>query len=95
MLLKSVDKNIALLILLLNLGRVAIQCINALNLFAALQLLNGLLIKGVKVQQSAYKMKSEKFWDRLANKFDERGKHFEQTTIKAIDKTKKYLTPIC
>ncbi|NJD78836.1 MAG: hypothetical protein FIB08_17370 [Candidatus Methanoperedens sp.] len=45
MLLKSVDKNIALLFLLLNLGHVAIQCINPLNLFDALQILNGFLIK--------------------------------------------------
>jgi len=40
-LLKPVNKNIALLFLLLNLGGVAIECINALNLFAALQFLSG------------------------------------------------------
>lgn len=39
-LLKPVNKNLALLFLLLNLGGVAIQSINALNLFAALQLLS-------------------------------------------------------
>jgi len=36
-LLKPVNKNLALLFLLLNLSGVAIECINALNLFAALQ----------------------------------------------------------
>jgi len=41
MLLKPVNKNIALLFLLLNLGGVTVQCINSLNLFAALQLLSG------------------------------------------------------
>ena len=41
MLLKPVNKNIALLFLLLNLGGVAIQCINMLNLFSAILLLNG------------------------------------------------------
>ena len=40
-LLKPVDKNFALLFLLLNLGGVAVQCINLLNLFAAILLLNG------------------------------------------------------
>lgn len=40
-LLKPVNKNIALLFLLLNLGGVAIQCINMLNLFSAVLLLNG------------------------------------------------------
>jgi len=40
-LLKPVNKNLALLFLLLNLGGVAVECINALNLFAALQLLSG------------------------------------------------------
>lgn len=40
-LLKPVNKNIALLFLLLNLGGVAIQCINMLNLFSAGLLLNG------------------------------------------------------
>ena len=40
-LLKPVNKNLALLFLLLNLGGVAIECINALNLFAALQFLSG------------------------------------------------------
>lgn len=40
-LLKPVNKNIALLFLLLNLGGVAIQCINMLNLFSAILLLNG------------------------------------------------------
>lgn len=40
-LLKPVGQNIALLFLLLNLGGVAVQCINMLNLFAAGLLLNG------------------------------------------------------
>jgi hypothetical protein len=40
-LLKPVNKNLALLFLLLNLGGVAIECLNALNLFAALQVLSG------------------------------------------------------
>ena len=35
-LLKPVNKNLALLFLLLNLGGVAVECINMLNLFAAL-----------------------------------------------------------
>ncbi len=39
-LLKPVNKNLALLFLLLNLGGVAVECINALNLFAALQFLS-------------------------------------------------------
>lgn len=40
-LLKPVNKNLALLFLLLNLGGVAVECINALNLFAAIQFLSG------------------------------------------------------
>jgi hypothetical protein len=40
-LLKPVNKNLALLFLLLNLGGVAIECINVLNLYAALQFLSG------------------------------------------------------
>jgi hypothetical protein len=40
-LLKPVNKNIALLFLLLNLGGVAVQCINMLNLLSAFLLLNG------------------------------------------------------
>ena len=40
-LLKPVNKNLALLFLLLNLGGAAVECINALNLFAALQFLSG------------------------------------------------------
>jgi hypothetical protein len=40
-LLKPVNKNIALLFLLLNLGGVAVECLNSLNLFAALQFLSG------------------------------------------------------
>ncbi len=40
-LLKSVNKNLALLFLLLNLGGVVIQCVNSLNLLAALILSNG------------------------------------------------------
>lgn len=40
-LLKPVNRNLALLFLLLNLGGVAVECINALNLFAALQFLSG------------------------------------------------------
>lgn len=35
--------------------------------------------------------KTEKFWDKLSNKFDKRAKNFEQTTIKTIENTKKYL----
>ena len=40
-LLQPVNKHLALLFVLLNLGGVAIQCINMLNLFAALLLLSG------------------------------------------------------
>lgn len=40
-LLKPVNKNLALLFLLLNLAGVAIQCTSAINLFAALVLVNG------------------------------------------------------
>ncbi len=40
-LLKPVNKNIALLFLVLNLGGVAVQCLNMLNLFSAVLLLNG------------------------------------------------------
>ncbi len=40
-LLKPVNKNLALLFLLLNLAGVALQCISAINLFAALLLMNG------------------------------------------------------
>jgi hypothetical protein len=40
-LLKPVNKNLALLFLLLNLGGVAVECLNSLNLFAALQFLSG------------------------------------------------------
>ena len=40
-LLKPVNKDIALLFLLLNLGGVAVQCINMLNLFSAVLLLSG------------------------------------------------------
>jgi len=40
-LLKPVNKNIALLFLLLNLAGVAIQCLSILNLFAVLQLFSG------------------------------------------------------
>jgi hypothetical protein len=40
-LLKPVNKNLALLFLLLNLAGVAIHCMSALNLFAALLLING------------------------------------------------------
>ena len=36
-------------------------------------------------------MKTEKFWDKLANKFDKRAKYFEQTYIKIMNNTKKYL----
>ena len=35
--------------------------------------------------------KSEKFWDKSASKFDQEGKKDEQTYIKIIDRTKKYL----
>jgi hypothetical protein len=40
-LLRPVNKNLALLFLLLNLGGVAVQCLNDLNLFASLLLLSG------------------------------------------------------
>jgi hypothetical protein len=40
-LLKPVNKNLALLFLLLNLGGVAVECINMLNLFTALQFFSG------------------------------------------------------
>jgi len=40
-LLKPVNKNLALLLLVLNLGGVAVECLNALNLYAALQFLSG------------------------------------------------------
>ena len=40
-LLKPINKNLALLFLLLNLGGVAVECLNALNLFAAIQFLSG------------------------------------------------------
>lgn len=40
-LLKPINKNIALLFLLLNLGGVAVQCLNMLNLFSAVLLLSG------------------------------------------------------
>jgi hypothetical protein len=40
-LLKSVNKDLALLFLFLNLGGVVVECINMLNLLAALMLLNG------------------------------------------------------
>ena len=46
-LLKPVNKNLALLFLLLNLGGVAVECINALNLFAAIQFLSGANYLGV------------------------------------------------
>ena len=35
--------------------------------------------------------KTEKFWDKAANKFDKRSKKFDQTEIKTLEKTKKYL----
>jgi 2-polyprenyl-3-methyl-5-hydroxy-6-metoxy-1,4-benzoquinol methylase len=35
--------------------------------------------------------KSEKFWDKSASKFDQAEKKDEQTNIKIIDRTKKYL----
>ncbi len=40
-LLKPVDKNIALLFLLLNLGGVAVQCLNMLNLYSVVSFLSG------------------------------------------------------
>jgi hypothetical protein len=40
-LLKPVNRNLALLFLLLNLGGAAVECLNTLNLFAALQFLSG------------------------------------------------------
>ena len=35
--------------------------------------------------------KTEKFWDKLANQFDRRTKHFEQAYIKTVENTKKHL----
>ncbi|MCE1253570.1 MAG: DUF4386 domain-containing protein [Anaerolineae bacterium] len=51
-LLKPVNKNIALLFLLLNLGGVAVQCINMLNLFSVVLLLSGAdYLKAFQVNQ--------------------------------------------
>jgi ubiquinone/menaquinone biosynthesis C-methylase UbiE len=36
-------------------------------------------------------MKSEKFWDKTANKYDQEEKKDEEIRIKIIEKTKKYL----
>jgi 2-polyprenyl-3-methyl-5-hydroxy-6-metoxy-1,4-benzoquinol methylase len=46
------------------------------------------LIKGEKVQQMN---KSEKFWDMIANGFDDSAVNFEQTHIKTVASAKKYL----
>jgi 2-polyprenyl-3-methyl-5-hydroxy-6-metoxy-1,4-benzoquinol methylase len=35
--------------------------------------------------------KTEKFWDRLSTRFDTRAEHYEQTTLKTIENSKKYL----
>ena len=35
--------------------------------------------------------KTEKFWDKVANKFDKRFKKLDQTEIKTLENTKKYL----
>ncbi len=35
--------------------------------------------------------KSEKFWDRLSNQFDNRSKKFDKTYIRTLENTKKYL----
>ena len=35
--------------------------------------------------------KSEKFWDKVANKYDKTEKRFEQIHIKTVENTKKYL----
>jgi len=52
MLLQSVDKNIALLFLLLNLGGVAVQCLNMLNLYSAVLLLSGAdYLKVLQIEQ--------------------------------------------
>jgi len=37
--------------------------------------------------------KSEKFWDKSAYKFDRQGKKDEQTYLRLIERTKKYLKP--
>ncbi len=37
--------------------------------------------------------KSEKFWDKSAYKFDQQGKKDEQTYLRLIESTKKYLKP--
>ncbi len=36
-------------------------------------------------------MKSEKFWDMISKKFDERSSYFEQTYIKIFENARKYL----
>jgi len=36
--------------------------------------------------------KSEIFWDKVANKFDKRSQKLDQTEIKTLENTKKYLT---
>ncbi len=35
--------------------------------------------------------KTEKFWDKVSNKFDKRSQKFDQTEIKTLENTKKYL----
>ena len=35
--------------------------------------------------------KTEKFWDKVSNKFDKRSKKLDQTEIKTLENTKKYL----
>ena len=35
--------------------------------------------------------KSEKFWDKQSNNFDKRSKKFDQTEIRTLENTKKYL----
>jgi hypothetical protein len=46
-LLKPVNKNLALLLLVLNLGGAAVECLNTLNLYAAVQYLGGASYLGV------------------------------------------------
>ena len=35
--------------------------------------------------------KTEKFWDKVSNKFDKRSQKIDQTEIKTLENTKKYL----
>jgi hypothetical protein len=67
-LLKPVNKNLALLFLLLNLGGVAVECLNALNLIAALQFLSGASYLNV-FQTGQLQAMSMSFLDLYTNGF--------------------------